>query len=84
MTLAERCRAVRTREDLVAFIGALAADHGTNAATWTNPDLGSFLEAMSEWATDMDGFYKNVGEELSSLPPWRVLADMLMAARVYE
>jgi hypothetical protein len=84
MTLAERARAVRTREDLVAFVEALAADYGTNRATWTNTDLASFLAAMSAWSADMEGFYENSGEALASLPPWRVLADILMAARVYE
>jgi hypothetical protein len=84
MTLAERARSVRTREDLVAFVEALAADYGTNQSTWTNTDLASFLAAMLAWSEDMDGFYENAGEDLASLPPWRVLADILMAARVYE
>lgn len=84
MTLAERARAVRTREDLVAFVEALAADYGNNQATWTNTDLASFLAAMSAWSEDMEGFYENSGEDLASLSPWRVLADVLMAARVYE
>jgi hypothetical protein len=84
MTLAERARAVRTREELVAFVEALAADYGTNRSTWTNTDLASFLAAMSAWSEDMEGFYENSGEDLASLPPWRVLADILMAARVYE
>jgi len=84
MTLAERARAVRTREDLVAFVEALAADYGNNQATWTNTDLASFLAAMSAWSEDMEGFYENSGEDLASLSPWRVLADILMAARVYE
>ena len=46
--------------------------------------LASFLAAMSAWSEDMEGFYENSGEDLASLPPWRVLADILMAARVYE
>jgi len=84
MTFAERARAVRTREDLVAFVKALAADYGTNCSTWTNTDLASFLAAMSAWSEDMESFYENGREDLASLPPWRVLADILMAARVYE
>jgi len=84
MTLSERARAVRTREDLVAFLEALSADYSTNKETWTNIDLASFLAAMSAWSEDMEGFYENGGEDLASLPPWRVLADILMAARLYE
>jgi hypothetical protein len=84
MTLAQRARAVRTREDLVEFIEALRADYGTGPVPWANADLESFITATSAWAADMEGFYDNAGEDLSTLPPWRVFADILMAARVYE
>jgi len=84
MTLDERARAVRTREDLIAFLECLSADYAANGATWDNADLASFLVAMAAWAADMDGWYNNHGEELATVAPWRVLADILMAARVYE
>jgi hypothetical protein len=84
MTLAERARSVRSREDLVAFLEALAADFTANRGTWTNTDLSSFLDAMAAWSEDMDGFYATGGEDLATVPPWRVLADILMAARIYE
>ncbi len=84
MTLAEQARAVRTREDLVSFLAALSADHVAGAQGWTNTDLGSFLEAMSSWSQDMNGFYENGGEAIDAVSPWRVLADILMAARLYE
>jgi hypothetical protein len=84
VTLAERAAAVRTREDLVAFLAALRADHDAHPDTWTNADLGSFVAALAAWAEDMEGFYENRGEDLSRVPPWRVFADLLMAARVYE
>jgi hypothetical protein len=84
MTLSKLAHAVRTREELVAFIEALTADYTANRSAWRNSDLASFLAAMSAWSEDMVGFYENGGEDLASLPPWRVLADILMAARVYE
>lgn len=84
MTLSERAHAVRTREDFVAFAAALVTDHESHLATWTNKDLASFLAAISSWSEDMDGYYENTGEALSTLSPWRVMADILMAARVYE
>lgn len=45
MTLPERARAVRTREDLTASI-ELTADYGARS-TWTNTDLAPILAAMS-------------------------------------
>ena len=61
MKLSERARAVRTCDDLVAFLEALSADHGANKSTWTNTDLASFLAAMAAWSEDMEGFYENAG-----------------------
>jgi len=39
---------------------------------------------MRGWLEDMDGDYANTGENPSQLPPWRIFADALMAARIYE
>jgi hypothetical protein len=84
VTLAERANAVRTREDLVAFLEAFNSDFVVKGGSWENSDLPSFLEAMAAWSQDMEGFYENRGELIASVAPWRVLADLLMAGRVYE
>jgi hypothetical protein len=84
MTLAERAQAVQTREDLTAFVAELNADFDDNRGAWTNADLASFLEATAAWVQDMDSYYQNTGQRLADLPPWRIVADILMAARNYE
>jgi hypothetical protein len=84
MTLAERARAVQTRDDLAAFVAELKADFDANRGEWTNADIASFLAAMAAWIQDMDGYYQNTGQKPSELPPWRIVADILMAARIYE
>lgn len=84
MNLAERAQAVRTRDDLAAFVVELKADLDTNPDAWENGNLHSFLEAMAAWIGDMQGYYQNTGQSLSDLPPWKVFADILMGARLYE
>jgi hypothetical protein len=84
MTLEQQVRSIQTRQDFIAFLEALEADFLANRDGWTNANLSSFLEAMTAWSQDMEGFYDNTGEELAKLSPWRVLADVLMAARIYE
>jgi len=76
--------AVRTREDLARFIQDLADDLRQNPGAWENRDLGSFLEALSAWVADMDGYHRNQGEPVPAIPEWRTIAAMLAAARVYE
>lgn len=69
---------------MAAFVAELTADFRANGGTWENRELLSFLEAMGRWISDMERYYQNTSQELAALPPWRVFADILMAARVYE
>lgn len=84
MALSERARAVRTLDDLIEFIEALRVDYDNHRTAWTNNDLPAFLGAAVSWSRDRDGFYETAGENMASLSPWRIVADILMAARIYE
>ena len=67
--------AVVSRLDLVAFIEGMSRE----ASEWPNNELDVFLEALSAWIGDMDGWFHNRGEHVPSQPDWR-----LTAATVYE
>jgi hypothetical protein len=84
MMLDERARAVQTREDLVTLLAELRVDLERNPEAWANSNLTSFLEAMAAWVQDMEAYYRNTGQKLSDLSPWKLLADVLLAARAYE
>lgn len=80
---------IKSKDDLVLFLEKLSEEYRANGNTWENRTLQDFLEALVSWGEDMDGYYKNM--DLSSrvdlnqsAVSWRVFADMLMAARVYE
>lgn len=52
-------------------------------APWRNDTLVTYLEALSGWLADSDGFYANQNR----VPPgngWEVINDALHAATVYE
>jgi hypothetical protein len=84
MALAEYKNSVCSREDFVVFVKALSKDLRDNPATWENGTLERFLEALAAWIEDMDGYYLNQGKPVPQQPDWKVAADMLMAAKVYE
>lgn len=84
MTLTDRVRTVHSREKLAEFIDALREDLSLNVGRWENRDLDSYLEAMGGWVRDMDGFYRNRGEETPSSPSWGLIAEILLAAKYYE
>jgi hypothetical protein len=75
---------VHNRESFVAFASKLSADWKNDSESWENRDLGAYLEAVAAWVEDMDGYYLNQGLPVPEHVNWKVLADILMAARVYE
>jgi len=83
-TLDEQVDQIQTRKDFVAFVRALLKDLSDHPERWENNDLQSFLDALSAWVEDMDGYYLNRGEPMPKEPSWRVLAQMLLAAKIYE
>jgi hypothetical protein len=76
--------AVTTREELAVFVASLAREARKAPNNWQNADLHSFLEALSAWINDMDGYFLNQGEPVPERPTWRTFAQMLAAATTYE
>ena len=75
---------VSSKDGLVKLIEALAKDFKDNPDEWENKDLSSYLEAIASWIEDMDGYYENTNQPLPKDTNWKVFADILMAAKVYE
>ena len=74
---------INTREQMVDFLYALSKDLSEHGDEWENPTLERYLEAMASWISSMHGFYKNTGRKMPEVN-WRVFADILYAATIYE
>jgi hypothetical protein len=84
MKLNEFVKQIETKDDLMKFIFMLRKDLNHNVEEWENYTLDSFLEAMEGWMQDMDGYYLNTNQPLPEQPSWKMIADILMAAKYYE
>lgn len=84
MIQCEQIEAMKTREDFIGFITSMSKRFTEAPGEWTNKDLASFLEAMAAWTADMDGYYTSRGETPPEQPSWKTLADIMMAATMYE
>lgn len=84
MSLYDQVDRVVTREDFVAFLAAALADLQDRPEEWENRTLENFLEAWGAWVGSMPGWCANRGEAVPEQPDWRLLAGMVMAARIYE
>jgi hypothetical protein len=82
--LNELVRRIRSRPDFITFLHAFLSEFRQNPEQWENRDLSSFLNAMSAWVVDMDGYYQNQGECVPDQPSWKTVGEMLLAAAVYE
>jgi hypothetical protein len=76
--------AVECRDDLASFVEALESSLKTAPQAWENADLSSYLSALAAWIRDMDGYFINTEGQMPSEPSWKMIAQMLMAACVYE
>lgn len=83
-SLDARAQGTMTRQDFTDFVVKLAESRELDPESWPNGTLGEFLDGLSGWVADMDGYFAHRGEPLPSEPTWQLLAQMLLAARVYE
>ena len=84
MDILNRLKKTETKEDFIFFVQLLAKDFVNNNNQWKNDDIYSYLEAISGWTMDIEGYYKNKGEDFNEEFNWRIMAEILYAAKMYE
>ena len=75
---------VASREDLVSFLAELRRDLHENRGAWENDNLDAYLEALQAVFTDWNGRFVNRGEPVPDTPTWKLIAEALLSAAVYE
>ena len=76
---------INDRTSFIEFINLLHEDFIKQPETWENSTLGDFLEAMSRYTEDIDGYYANTNQNINAdIPSWQVFADILKGSVVYE
>jgi hypothetical protein len=84
MKLVEMVNGVDSKKALSEFIAALADDCAADPEAWENVTLHQYLLALTGWLEASDGYYRNFGLPVPQTPSWKTIAEMLIAARVYE
>ncbi len=74
---------VTDRNSFIEFVGLLRNDLLNNK--WENNNLADYLEAISSYAEDIQGYYDNTKQDVNAdNPSWKVFADILIGASMYE
>lgn len=76
---------IQTRSDFYKFVVALSENAQSSRRDWDNSDLISYLGGLEGAVHDVHGYYFNQKIAVDAdVPSWRVFADILRMARVYE
>jgi hypothetical protein len=73
------------KSEFIQFVENLRTDFIINKDHWENKTIEDFLEAMSHYAEDIEGYYKNINQDIDSEKiDWEVFADILKGSSMYE
>lgn len=75
---------ISSKEDFVNFVELLTSNLKSNPEEWTNKTLPEYLESISSWTEDMEGYYQNNDMPIPENINWKVFANILIAAKMYE
>jgi hypothetical protein len=75
---------IKTKDDFISLVELLVQDLKKSPQSWTNKNLEDYLGAIANWTEDMEGFYLNNNLEIPKDIPWKVFANILVAAMIYE
>ena len=76
---------VNDRQSFIRFLNLLHKDFIANPESWENKILPDFLEALSAYANEIQGFYDNAKQNISAdKPDWATFADIISRAKIYE
>jgi hypothetical protein len=78
---------VNDKRSFMVFLELFLEDYKLNKdkPEWENNTLESFLDTMAVYTKVIDRCYKNIGMDVNTdIPSWRIFADIMRGAKVYE
>ncbi len=75
---------VRTRQDLVEYLESLGRRVKEGRVPVENDTAAALILGVSGWISDMDGYFRNQGQEPPDIPDWNLIAVVFTAGLVYE
>jgi hypothetical protein len=76
---------VADRKAFIKFMDLLRKDFVDNPESWENKKIDDFLEAISSYANDIQGYYDNTNQNVNADEPnWQIFADIFKGAILYE
>ncbi|SEI49148.1 hypothetical protein SAMN05216327_1023 [Dyadobacter sp. SG02] len=80
----QKINEITNKEDFVSFMELLLSNLNSNPEEWANKNLSEYLEGIAGWTEDMEGYYQNNNIPFPENINWKVFANILIAAKMYE
>jgi hypothetical protein len=76
---------ITDRQTFAKFLTLLYDDYLNNPSSWENKTVPDFLEALSRFTEDIQGYYDNTDQSINAdKPDWQTFADIFKGAKIYE
>lgn len=76
---------VTDKQTFIKFLDLLLKDFLDNPDSWENKTLPEFLEALSSYTEDIQGYYDNMNLNIDAdKPDWSTFSDLFKGAKIYE
>lgn len=75
---------VHSKEDFMNFLAELQLDKEQNSEEWKNDEITSYLEGISSWVDDMEGYFNNMHIDMPTDIDWRFIATLFYVGKIYE
>jgi hypothetical protein len=77
-------KVVETKAEFIFFLNELSKDYKNSPDGWKNKRMEKFFEAMAGWVGDREEFYKDNPPLEPADINWGFIANMFLAAKIYE
>ena len=76
---------IDSHADFVKFVQFLKKNYKENSAEWENDNIETYLDGIFGFTKSLKSYYYLKKENVNlDKPSWRIIARILLAARVYE
>lgn len=73
------------RQSFIKFIELLREDFLHNRDNWENKSIYEFLEALTRYTEDIQGYYDNTNQNINAdIANWQTFADIFKGSVMYE
>lgn len=85
MDFKQKINEISCKEDFVKFVESLSKDLTCNPSEWENKQLSDYLDAIASWTEDnFEGYYQYNNMQIPQEINWKIFANILIAAKMYE